>query len=80
MNMPGVRGLGPVPAANVGSCNSFFILSLFYNLIFSMGFLPTENQVAFPEEGQLRQSRATQFTMRVWFLFVCLVWFLSVFP
>ena len=32
----------------------------FYNCVVSMGFLPWENQVAFPRESQLQQSHATQ--------------------
>ena len=33
--------------------------------VFPMEFLPWENRVAFPEESQLRQCRATQSTARV---------------
>ena len=32
----------------------------FYNCIFPIAFLPWEIRVAFPGEGQLQQSRATQ--------------------
>ena len=34
-----------------------------YKCIVPLGFLPWENQVAFPEESQLRQSRATYPTL-----------------
>ena len=36
-----------------------------HNCIVPMEFLPWENRVAFPEESQLRQCRATQSTARV---------------
>ena len=36
------------------------LFSTFYNCVVPMGFLPWEIRVAFHEESQLRQSRATQ--------------------
>ena len=42
----------------------FLLLHTFYNCIVPMGFLPWEVRVAFPGESQLRQSRATQPTVR----------------
>ena len=61
------------PTETDGLCNSrsapfygmptnrvFVVVFTFYKCIVPMGFLPWEIRVAFHEESQLRQSRATQ--------------------